>query len=256
MGRELDGARENLEWAKKHILDLEAAVAEFLESEPYKPRLDLDWKKREASKKFVLTHPIPRPIYFLARDAIVAVRNPLDLMTCELAVKNARSKSGVGFPVADSANEFGKTVPQRGIEKLSAPAQAFIQGLKPYQGGDDLLWAIHNINKSDKHRELVVIGMSGGGTTGLFEVRGTGYIDSLEVGAGEWNPIDESMEVTRFPMTPGIQFPDIYDNRKPVFNIAFREMGPIKYRPIVDFITEARTRVSDIIADAARLFFP
>ena len=253
IGNELDGCKKNLERAKKHIVDLNTAVDEFVASKPYKFRVDLDWNYRQVIKYAQLTRPIPDEIYFAARDAIYGIRVPLDHMTCQLAIKNVKSTNGVSFPIAGSAKEFGEAQAQGKIRKLAPAAQAFICGLNPYLGGDNLLWAVGNINNPDKHVDLVPIGLSGGGMMGSLGIGGTGYVGELIIGSLTWSAMDESMEVMRFSMDTTVQ---LQDNREPVLNIAFREMSPIKYRPIVGLVTEAHTRVSEIITEAEKRFFP
>jgi hypothetical protein len=37
-------------------------------------------------------------------------------------------------------------------------AKIIIRGIKPYKGGDDILWSLHALNNRDKHRLLFTVG--------------------------------------------------------------------------------------------------
>lgn len=49
-------------------------------------------------------------------------------------------------------NKAGKT------QGISPQSLAMIDSLRPYPGGNDVLWRIHSLNNRDKHRLLVTVG--------------------------------------------------------------------------------------------------
>jgi hypothetical protein len=151
----LANADLRLEWANQHIQQFEREIQAFHARDNYRLIANVD---PQFPHLVQLTDPPPIPpqLNLIASDAVYSMRVSLDYLACSLAVLNHGSMSNVYFPIAASVEEYAKLPTQRKIKKLSAEAKRFIHGLKPYKGGNNLLWAINEINKTDKHRNLVL----------------------------------------------------------------------------------------------------
>ena len=72
-------------------------------------------------------------------------------MLSEIVVKiSKKSNSSVGFPFGRDFGEFEAALLKQ--KKLPMDVIAMIRTLQPYNGGDPLLWMLHNTNNRDKHR--------------------------------------------------------------------------------------------------------
>jgi hypothetical protein len=61
------------------------------------------------------------------------------------------------FPIADSAAEYD-AVKVRRLQGARPRAIEAIDALKPYKGGNDLLWTLPSLNNLEKHRLLLTVG--------------------------------------------------------------------------------------------------
>ncbi len=59
------------------------------------------------------------------------------------------------FPICKSLARFQKAKAK--LTELSAADLAIIESLRPYPGGDDLLYALHELDNTRKHRRLVAV---------------------------------------------------------------------------------------------------
>ena len=74
-----------------------------------------------------------------------------------LAARNgATSFRRMAFPIADNKAEFLKPEMQRNIAKLFTADQDRIATLEPYNGGNDLLYALHVNDRTRKHQRLLL----------------------------------------------------------------------------------------------------
>jgi hypothetical protein len=85
-------------------------------------------------------------------------RSALDLLGAALAARNGISPSrDTHFPVFRSLQDM--IDPLDGIERkkwLSAAEISIIKSLRPYEGGNDLLWSLHQLDILRKHERLII----------------------------------------------------------------------------------------------------
>lgn len=98
------------------------------------------------------------PIFHAEIGAIIgSFRSSLDLLGAALAARNGVSPSReTHFPVYVSCQEM--VDPLYGIERkkwLSATEIAVIKALQPYEGGNETLWALHQLDILRKHERLI-----------------------------------------------------------------------------------------------------
>lgn len=100
------------------------------------------------------------PLRFNVRlgQILHALRSSLDNLAAALAITSNKSTSGVYFPIArDEASYKSDRGIREKIKKLPASAIPIIDSLKPYKGGNDLLWLLHDSNRDDKHPAVGVL---------------------------------------------------------------------------------------------------
>lgn len=101
--------------------------------------------------------PFPFVINAEAGAVIGSFRSALDLLAASLARRNGVAPSHeTHFPIFRSQHDF--LDPICGIESkkwLSVTEREIIKGLNPYDGGNDPLWCLHQLDILRKHERLI-----------------------------------------------------------------------------------------------------
>ena len=107
------------------------------------------------------------------------IRSSLDILAVTLAERNGHiAPKDVYFPIANCVLDFIDPVHGaiKKIARLSDIDRRAIEKLKPYQGGDDMLFSLHQLDLIRKHRKLIGTAM----TPMLASHGGAGELLNLE----------------------------------------------------------------------------
>lgn len=234
-----------VERAKKHIDDLNTLLAEYSATKPYEILTERDRKRRRIIYKALIKKPIPEDVTLIASDAIHNCRTALDYLACDLAIRaGASSTSGVYFPFAASGNDFSNDPRiKTKIRKLSDIDKSRIHSLTPYKGGNDLLWALHDLDRTDKHVRLMLVGTSPGGMT-VSPAPGK----HMDITIGYFSPhyTEANEEIYLFSINENANF---YGKFNPSIDICFAEPDPIKGKPMGTTLQYFLNTVSAILID-------
>jgi hypothetical protein len=153
--------RVKIKRANKHLKELEEAAETYRDSYT---NIALDYSGFAQGEPNLRKLPI---IHFdmlaIAGDVLQNLRSALDHVMYNLAlVANPNATEAtlrkVSFPICNSSVEYKANTRKR-LKRLIEPrALDFIDALKPYKGGNYLLWKLHSTNNIDKHRKLITIG--------------------------------------------------------------------------------------------------
>lgn len=157
----LANAYAKLDRTTAQIRDLRGLIGACLRYSSHKTVCRFDADRDEQVWSFQLNPPIPSDIAVIVVEILHNLRVPLDYLACALARHNTGSDKGVYFPFGQNEAGFVGQAEQK-CKKVSTEALAMIRALKPYKGGNDLLWSIHEMNRADKHREIVPINLRTG----------------------------------------------------------------------------------------------
>lgn len=235
----LDGPTLKVERAKEHIRNLESAIDRFLQSNPYEV---ICYQEPETNDRVfrvrILAQP-PLRLSGIIGDIIQNLRSSLDYLAWQLVLANGgRPNERTGFPISKSANEF--EAKGRGkIKGASEEAVCLIEALKPYAGGNDVLWRLHQLSIVDKHRLLVPVGTAHRNIIQDFSVllrnlRPDWDIPPIQVAL---NPADR-----QFPLKDGAEVyrikaqaldPQVDMNPQFTFEIAFGEGEIVQGEPVL-----------------------
>jgi hypothetical protein len=143
--------RVKIERARKNLSNLEHEIVAFGNKTFYAGTTDPDTKQTELGKHQIWDFD------FLAAsgDVVHNLRCSLDHLACQLvwAGSGEEPSRRVEFPIAkDAATYEGDKA--RKVEGMCPKAIKAIDALKPYKGGNDALWRIHELDNIDKHRQL------------------------------------------------------------------------------------------------------
>lgn len=261
MAHPLDSARERLNRADENIRSLKAQVTKFLA--PF-PRAKFRGKKaiwregdREAyevlRKQALSGTELPR-FSILAGEIIHHLRCAFDHVIWQLSTPEARKKfpNDIEFPVNDSPpgpckwrdreqkvkhSSYCRKV--KGVASVTALAR--IDDLQPYKRTDNSpLLLIHDLDRFDKHRELVVVIPS--------------------VAAHATAEAFQSFRTVNHPASGGVQLlgparpPTVKVYADLFAQVAFAEFGLRQSQPLVELLEELAHFASDSIESFAGEF--
>lgn len=245
--------------ANEHVSTLEQQLRTFLESDPYKVGAKRDPETRKLIYYVESAEPIPDCLLLIAGDAIQNMMSALDHLAYQIVCNdtgdNPPDPRGIYFPVAD---DLAKYEVNKGKRMKGARQETFdaIDALKPYKGGNDLLWTLHRLNNIEKHRLLLTVGsqaeginlgqLMAGHLRGTFLPEAVAALESMNLFV---NPTNKE-----FPLKAGFELyigavDEIPNPRQQFrFDVALSEPGVIDGEPMLKTINHFARHVDDIVA--------
>lgn len=160
----LAGIHEKLKRANENIVNLNSEIDAFIKVSPNsgiaeaKPQLPEDWIKSHAQQ------PIPPRFAVVAGEVIHHLRSCLDHIAWDLSTDTYRKKAEtkIAFPILiDRPDKKAKARYDRNVAGIASPAALkHIGDLQPYKrpnSADQPLAIIHELDRIDKHHELVIV---------------------------------------------------------------------------------------------------
>src|SRR5258708_2591931 len=147
--------RVKIERAKKHLRDL---AGELLIAKNVKTTVvvgeDESGFRQGVPDKFITLPRMPFDVVVLAGEIIHNLRSALDHLAWQL-VETAGNvpSSDTMFPILLSLDGYESSKIGK-VKGMRPEAIKAIDRLKPYKGGNDELWRIHELDIIDKHRTL------------------------------------------------------------------------------------------------------
>jgi len=160
----LDGSFLKLRRAKCHFQVAGDLVKGLHERQPYKIVTEFveDGDARECIIRLKQIEEIPTDLPLVIGDICSNPRSALDHLLWQLwLLQDPNFDRRVYFPITDSPSSF-RSDGFRHINGLSDSQRAAIESLQPYRTGKDALSMLRDLNNSDKHRLIQVIGVHGG----------------------------------------------------------------------------------------------
>jgi len=243
--------------AKKHLIDLPAAIDLFSGSHPYTVRERVEGKKKRKVWRLTFTaDPANTDIPLIAADAIYNLRSSLDHLMSSLVPRNQRSSAmfpvyfeGVWEPSRPGEDKQRCKERRRwasDTKALSEPALAILKSLQPADGGGeedgiDLLRLLYRLSNRDKHQKLPVV------AAGLREPFVTYALpdgsEHRKVGSRAHPAFQNHADIRNLP--------DVAMNVKieGTTAVALRVAGPEEHLPLPLFLWDAAERIeSEVIS--------
>ena len=154
----LEGSRAKSRRAKQHLDALDASVRAFLDSKPYRVRVESDLERGHYVVR-VDNDPPPMPTdewALLIGDCAHNMRSALDYITWECAY--GRGDRQTMFPIFRDEKNFDAAARSM-LRHLSPRMRTAIKAVQPYHAPDPTftnLWVIHALDNADKHRLLTL----------------------------------------------------------------------------------------------------
>lgn len=150
--------------ARQLKAELQKEVKSFFDSQPYKIDTKLDPQSKRLIYYLVKADRVPEKIALITGDIIQNLRSSLDHLAYKLFTigpGNGTDGHHIYFPIAKDFDQY-EGDKSRKTEGLTQQAKDLIDSVKPYKEGNNILWRIHELNNTDKHRLLVTVGASFG----------------------------------------------------------------------------------------------
>jgi hypothetical protein len=157
------GPRLKIERAKQHISDLHSRLNTFATSDYYRLDIEKDSDSGHDILTFTIIQPLPEDVALIIGDAIHNLRSALDFAVSELVLQKTGARSKYAkFPFRPSKNELESALKGGDISQAPKAVLDFIlDEIKPYEGGNATICALHKLDILDKHMLLLPIAQVG-----------------------------------------------------------------------------------------------
>ena len=154
--------------AKKHLAELEQVIQAYIETNPVRYETTVSDPEIVGTKEdgTPLRHAritfkfdqdaIPEEMSAIVGDIVHNLRSALDLMATELCRAEDDAEDETHFPFAKKESEFGNRVSKTGFWRAGPEAIMLMSEFAPYEGGNAVLRAIHDLDIRDKHKRLII----------------------------------------------------------------------------------------------------
>ncbi|MGD9852471.1 MAG: hypothetical protein AB7T38_14530 [Nitrospirales bacterium] len=272
IGGRLYQVTAKLDRAKKHLFDLKIIHEEFVNSHPI--------EIQQAGGTFYVKSIKEPGAIFAATigDIIQNLVSALDHLAYQLVCMGKNSEGPfnyVYFPFSENEEKYQK----RKLQKLKGAKQNVLDlmdKVKPYKGGNNILWRLHELNNIDKHRLLITVGgayntinlgtmmenMIGRLRQSLVLSRETGRMTLDCSGPIEerfkQDKIDYPMKVKdrQFPLRIGAELSSGIECRPEdfTFYVAFGEPGFDDGNPMLEILGQMAEQVESIVLEFKPIF--
>jgi len=158
MRDDLHDAYAMVEWAVTHIPIMQQRLRDWINSEPY--RLVIESDPLDRGWDLLVAYPDKPldPLISVDLGAILnSIRSALDLLAAAISNRNGVLTNGrTQFFIRErEADAEGAWDGAKREQWLSETDLSKIKGLRPYSGGDSMLWPLHRLDIIRKHHRFV-----------------------------------------------------------------------------------------------------
>jgi hypothetical protein len=241
--------------AKKHVAELQLCFDEFAHANPCRVVAEYDEKSGRLNIVVRDWKDPPAEFGLIAGEAIHQLRSALDHIVWLLFERARVRPPGrqTGFPIFHEGGKKYEAEGKAKIRGLSAELSARIEGFQPFKRSlapkDDLLWLLHDLNNTDKHRVLLVTqAYIGHGAADFF------FEPEIKIAKGR----SYSLTVDG-PLKPGAilcwfetEQRKVTVTGKVAVAVGLVDVGTAKYQPAIPFLNQ----LSDYVREIATNFEP
>jgi hypothetical protein len=152
--------------AFEHIQALDDAIGEWRKQDPCP--CDIVCERNEVAKRFEwrVVRAEPPPVHWgaIAGDVITNLNSALDIVFCQAIEAVTGTKSKASFPIYQNEDAFKVDLGGR-LRSVPPVVAEAINHIKPYQGGNHLLWALRQLDNLNKHALLLSVAAGQAGIT-------------------------------------------------------------------------------------------
>jgi len=154
-----NGSKLKIKRSNRHIDELQGILSAFLKTDFCRLHTEKDLKDGTYVLKFETTKEMPTDVPLIIGDAIHNLHSALDLMACEIVTLAKETPDRkTYFPFSKTRDELIRTIDGGKIKAAgSVIIDLIVDTIKPYKGGDDALYNLHDLDILDKHRLLIPV---------------------------------------------------------------------------------------------------
>lgn len=154
----------------EQIAEFERDLADFIARKRYELEVIGDRELDIDIWRFKFDKFIPDDFSVITGEILHNLRSALEQCLVETCIQiGSKSESGISFPFGNCVQEFESALNRQ--KKIPCILRSYISELKPYLGGNDILWILHETNRRDKHRiGLVPVNLGVGGTSTFLSI--------------------------------------------------------------------------------------
>jgi hypothetical protein len=142
MSEPLSSARIKIDRAKKHLADINAAIAAFEARNPFYVEIDKKSDPRYEIYRFRQREPIPPAWGAIIGDCAHNLRSALDHLSVALVIEGGGTPTQrTSFPIGRDEADFRSRLKSR-LNGASAQAITLIESVQPYDGASNPIWAL------------------------------------------------------------------------------------------------------------------
>jgi len=160
MRDDLLDAKAAVDWAVSNFPAFQNKFASWLKANISVALKEMDTHATHNVIVAIEKEPLPFAFSVEAGAYVNVIRSALDILAGALANRHGiPHPDRIYFPVARSLDEF-RSRNYKGAElvkRLPDMERGIIESLKPYQGGNDALWALHQLDIVRKHHRLLAV---------------------------------------------------------------------------------------------------
>jgi hypothetical protein len=148
-----------LDRARQRMTELEQALQSFYATNPYKFSGKADLQAGKVVYTMDWVKDAPDEVSSIAGEVIQNLRSALDHLAYQLFLRGGGIGTGkqIYFPIGGSKTSYENKKSSQ-THGMTQQAVAAIDALRPYKGGNDVLWQLHELNNVDKHRLILTVG--------------------------------------------------------------------------------------------------
>ncbi|ARM89530.1 hypothetical protein RHEC894_CH03258 [Rhizobium sp. CIAT894] len=145
-----------------HLQRFEESLNAFNDkTKPFEFRQEFDTNDNCWTYRFLTKERFPKQLEAIAKTVVHNLRVALDLMVAAIVHGGGKEVTKqTGFPISKSEADFERELGKK-LENVPAPVVKFIRRLKPYDGGNQALWALARLDNLGKHDQLPPVGVAG-----------------------------------------------------------------------------------------------
>lgn len=261
----LTGLEAKLERAGAHIAELERVCKAF------SPHCQVTVTVDEWSGDYIYmvtsVSEVPPEIPAIMGDVLQNLRAALDHLVYRLFLSGTSGGAGDGkhifFPIFDDYAAFTAQLVGR-VRGMRQDAIDAITALKPYQGGNDVLWRLHRLNIIEKHRLLIAVAsanLAHSMTPAQREEILKRFYGSYPADhpAPDLAGVLVTRDTPHFPLKAGdlllrLRESEVEAFTRFYFDIVFDEPGVMQGKPVMEALQEMFNTVRDVIGQLEPLF--
>jgi len=186
----LENSRYSVGHAKRRIAEFQREFDAFVESESIVIVTESDLDAAQDVHKLKLVKPMPVPLKGTAFDVVSNLRAALDHAGYAIAIADGKKGDDAHFPFGINAQSRRSLNRGRSVD-IRREIFDVMFAFEPYEGGNDVLFALNRLCNTHKHEVVVPTALA----SGAFKV--TKFDGRFSLIRSPWDRVKNEMEFAR-----------------------------------------------------------